>query len=156
MPASLFSLYIRYMVLYPKTPENNKGERILLWLVKIVGVVAIGVGIYVLYGYISIVFTKHKPLGWSIFYIVKTINLVLLGIGFLVHYKKSMSMFSSSWIFASLNLALLFIILREWFFYRQAGLRMDSIALGVFGILFLISCWIYNRKKYPEEFGLKS
>jgi hypothetical protein len=156
MPAGLFCLYIRNMALYEKNPGNDKKEKYLLRVVQIMGPVAICAGIYSLYVYIPIILIKHKPLGWSVLNIAKTINIILLGIGLLVHYKKSVNLFSRPWIFVPILLALLFMIFKEWLYYKHAELRIIFIALGVFGTLFLISCWFYHRKKYPEEFGLKS
>lgn len=156
MPAGLFSPYIGSMAMWETNPENNVLEKFAFWFFKIVGMVCVGVGIYGLYVFIPIVFIKDNPLGWSILIIAKMINIILLGIGFLVHYKKSMDLISRPWIFVPVLLGLLFIFLKEWFYYKYAEPRIVYIAFDVFGILFLVFYWFRFRKKYPEEFGLKS
>ena len=144
------------MALWEKNPENNKQEKHLLRAVQIIGVVAICAGLYSLYVYVPIILIKHKPLGWSVLNIAKAINVIVLGIGLLVHYKKSVNLYSSPWIFGPIILALLFMSFKEWVYYNPTRDSAIFIALGVFGILFLISCWYHHRKKYPEEFGLKN
>ena len=155
MPAGLFSLYIRGMAYFKKNPKNNKGEKYTFWVCKIVGVVAIGAGIKSLYGHIPMTIAEYKPWTWSLFDIAKAINIILLGVGFVVHYKKSVDLFARSWILVPMLLAFLFMIFKEWVFLKTPPFPMVFIVLGVLGILFYISGWFYYRKKYPKEFGLK-
>ena len=143
------------MAIWEKNPENNLVEKFAFWFFKAVGVVAICAGIYGLYVLIPIMFVKDKPLGWSILIIAKMINVIVLGVGFLVHYKKSMDLVSRPWIFVPMLLGLLFMFFKEGFYYKYAELNIASIVFDVFGILFLVYIWFYFRKKYPEEFKLK-
>jgi len=156
IPDGLFSLYIGNMALYPKNPENDKTEKYLIWATKILGPVAICVGVFSLYARVSILFLKHPPLGWFVFDIARALNIIMLGIGLLVHYKKSVNLFSRPLIYFSILLALFFIIFRDAFYYKPTLFPMVFIPIGIFGILFFIFYWIYFRNKYPEEFGVKS
>jgi hypothetical protein len=144
------------MALYEKNPGNNKTEKYLLRVVQILGVLATCAGIYSLYANILRINMIHNPLVWSVFDLVKAINITLLGVGLLVHYKKSVNLYSRSWIFGPILLALLFMIFRDTFYFKPTAFPMVFIPLGVFGILFLVFCWFDCRKKYPEEFGVKN
>jgi len=144
------------MALHEKNPSNDKKEKYLLRAVQILGSVLICAGIFSLYVYIPIILVKHKPFGWSVLNIAIAINIILLGTSLFVHYKKSVHLFSRLWIFIPILLTLFLVSIKEWLYYKHTEPRITFIALGVFGIPFLISFWLYRRKQYPEEFGLKS
>ena len=99
MPARLFSLYIRCMAYFEKNPGNDRTEKHLLRVIQIVGLLAIGAGIYGLYVDSPKIISKDTYLGWVILSIAKSISKIFLGAGFLFYYKKSLSIFSSYWIF---------------------------------------------------------
>lgn len=155
MPASLFSLYIRSMALYEKNPGNDKGEKYLFWVFKTVGVVSIGLGIHGLYVYVPIVISQQTYLGWAFLSIAKPIVKIILGVGFLVYYKKAISLFSRRWICIPLIVGFSLSLLRKAIFYQQTMQNIFYEAICVFILIFIISYWVHARKKYPEEFGLK-
>jgi hypothetical protein len=156
MPAGLFSLYIGCMALWEKNPENNRSEQVLLWAVKLTGVVLIVSGARGLYIYYSTVTSQEVYLGWAILSIAKSISKMFLGAGFLVYYKKSLNVFTRYWIFIPLMIYSSADFLRDLTYYEPTMLRITSEVLSVFLFLFCIFYWFYFKIKHPEEFGLKS
>jgi len=94
------------MAFYEKNPGNDKKEKYLFRAIQILGVVAICAGIYGLYVHIPTIISKDAYLGWIILSITKSISKMFLGVGFLIFYKKSLSVFSRYWIFIPLLLYL--------------------------------------------------
>lgn len=162
MPTGLFSLYIRSMALYEKNPQNNRWEKFLFWAVKIMGVVCIFSGALGLYIYVpevsyaSVVTSKATYSGWAILNIAKSILAIFFGAGFLIFYKKTLSIFSCYWIFIPLMIYLPTSFLRNFIYYEPTMRRITLEVVSAVAILFLLFSWFYYRKKYPEEFGLKS
>ena len=144
------------MALYPKNPENNVVEKFALWFMKTVGVASIVLGICTFYVFIPKVTSNQVILGWSILSITIAIDEVVLGIGLLVYYKKSLSAFSRLWILIPMLILFAAVFFRNFIYYEPTIRRVTSEVVCVVVILFLIFSWFYYRKKYPEEFGLQS
>lgn len=136
MSAALYSLYIRSMALYPKNPENNVVEKFAFWFLKTVGVVCVGGGIYILYAYLHMVISKQVLLSWPVLSIIKAIDMVVLGIGLLVYYKKSLSAFSCLWILIPMLILFSTTFLHHFIYYEPTVRRITSEVICVVAILF--------------------
>ena len=139
MPARLFSLYIRSMALYEKNPGNNRTEQVLLWAVKLTGVVLIVSGARGLYIYYSTVTSQEVYLGWAILSIAKSISKILLGAGLLIYYKRTLSVFTRYWVFIPLMIYLSTDFFRNFIYYEPTMLGMTSEVLSVFAFLLCTS-----------------
>jgi hypothetical protein len=153
MPAGLFSLYIGCMALWEKNPENSKVEKFLFWLAKIMGAGSVGWEIHSLYVYIPIVISEQVISGLAVLRITISIDLLVLGIALLIYYKKSLDVFSRPWIFVSFSIFWILKILENNIYHDPALTQAMSELLV---LIALIGGWFVYRKKYPEEFGLKS
>ncbi len=144
------------MALYEKNPGNSKTERYAFLFVKIAGIAFICAGLYGLYLHLPMAISKQVILGWAILNITWSIDTVILGIGLLVCYKKSVHIWSRFWIFIPFMIFFTTTFLKDLIYYEPTALRITSEAAYVFAFLIAIAYWFYYRKKYPEEFGLKS
>jgi Ca2+/Na+ antiporter len=86
----------------------------------------------------------------------KKIAVIVFGVALLVYYKKSIHLYSRRWIFIALIVYLTTSFLIFFIYYRPTILRIISGVCVILVFLVFIFYWFYYRKKYPEEFGLKS
>ena len=70
-----------------------------------------------------------------------------------IYYKKSLDVFSRPWIFVSFMIFWILKISKNNIYYDPTLTQSMSELLV---LIALISGWFVYRKKYPEEFGLKS
>ena len=115
-----------------------------------------GGGIYGLYVYVSLAISKMMYLGWLILSFTQSIVAVILGIGLLVYYKKSVHIWSLFSIFIPLIVFFTSVFLKDLIYYELNTQRIISDVAYLCAILISVFYWFGYRKKYPEEFGVKS
>ena len=153
MPSGLFSLYIRSMVSYEKNPENSKYEKFMLWLMKITGPGSIVWGIHSLYVYVPIVISEQVNLGLVILKIARSIDFIVFGIALLIYYKKTIHIFSRSWIFVPLMISWVLQLVINYDFNDPTSKQTMRDCLTLIAFAY---AWFSCRRIFPEEFGVKS